>query len=203
MKARGLLLATLLFAGCGSSPPTRFFTLTPVGSSERNSTTSTSPMQVDAVHLPAMLDRKQMVRETGSETLSIDDRDQWGAPLGEMARNVLARDLAARMPHGSIIFPDAPAPASATHLVVNVTSFDEDADGTVRLEGSWSLLRGNTNAPVMTRDVALEDHATVGEPAAQAAAMSKLLGRVADDVARQVAAFPNSSTEAHPNIGCG
>jgi uncharacterized protein len=50
-------------------------------------------MQVDAVHIPAVLDRAEMVRQSGSNGLSISERDRWGAPFGEMARDVLARDL--------------------------------------------------------------------------------------------------------------
>jgi hypothetical protein len=197
MKAQGVaLIATLLLAGCGSSPPTHFFTLAPVASTGRVGTTPPSPVQVDAVHLPAVLDRTQMVRKTGSDTLTIDDRDQWGAPLGELARNVLARDLAARMPQGSVILPNAPAPSSATQLVVNIVRFGEDADGKVRLEGSWALLQGNTNAPLMSREVAFEDQVAPGDSGAQAAAMSKLLGRVADDIAQQVVALPEPSKPA-------
>lgn len=182
ITARRLMctIAALTLAACGTSKPTHFFTLTPVASGAVRSATPSLPIQVDAFHIPPVLDRPELVRESGANALAIDDRDRWGAPLGEMARNVLAEDLMKRLPAGAIILPDAPAPSSVAQLVVNVARFDEGEDGRVRLDATWSLLHGNQ--PLVNRDVALEATVASNDAAAQAAAMSQLLGQLADTI---------------------
>lgn len=176
-----------VFASCGTSPPTHFFTLLPVAPVGNSVASPPFPVQVSAVHIPAVLDRSEMVRQANSNALSIRSEDRWGAPLGEMARNVLAQNLAERLPRGSVILPRAPAPSSAAHLVVNIATFREDADRRVRLNGSWTLLRGTPAEPVLQGNVSFEDQAAGDDAGSQAAAMSKLLGRLADDIASKLA----------------
>src|SRR5579885_655018 len=180
MRALAVILIVCGVAACGSSPPTHFFTLMPVAPAGHVNPAPPFPVQVNAVHIPAVLDRNEMVRETGSNSLSISEQDRWGAPLGEMARNVLARDLAQRMPPGTVIFPEAPAPQSAAHLVVTIEKFGEDPDGRVRLAGSWALMRGQPDKTIVQRDIDLAGKAAGASAAAQAAGMSQLLARLAD-----------------------
>ncbi len=188
MNIRPTLIIALacLLAACGTSPPTRFFTLTTVSPAEHSTATPPFPVQVNAVHIPAVLDRNEMVRQTGSNTLSISDRDRWGAPFGEMARNVLAQDLAERLPQGSVIFPKAPASANAAHLVVTIATFGQDASGQVRLVGSWSLIRGNPPTTIVQRDVNLTGKAAGSDAASQAAGMSDLLAKLADQISSEL-----------------
>lgn len=178
-----VLFAAFALAACGSSKPTHFFALTPIFSRQLATAKPSMSVQVDAFHIPPVLDRSELVHESGANALIIDDRDRWGAPLGEMARNVLAQDLMKRLPQGAVILPDAPAPPSAAHLVVNVAKFDETADRRVKLDATWTLLHGNPATPILSRDVTLECKASGDDAGSQAAAMSQLLGQLADSIA--------------------
>jgi uncharacterized lipoprotein YmbA len=159
-----------------------FYALTPISSDAREAARPALPIQVDAFHIPPVLDRPELVRENGPNGLTINDRERWGAPLGEMARNVLAQDLMERLPAGAVILPDAPAPQSAAQLVVNAVRFEETRDGRVRLDATWSLLHGNPPASLLSREVAFESSASSNDASAQAAAMSQLLGQLADAI---------------------
>jgi uncharacterized lipoprotein YmbA len=184
-----------MLASC-ASPPTHFFTLarvSPVGSSLP---TPPFPIQVNAVHIPAVLDRSEIVRQADSDQLLISGQDRWGAPFGEMVRNILAQDLAERLPQESVILPRAPAPASAAHLVVNIAAFSEDVHRRVRLNASWTLLRGTPAKPVLDGDVNLEDQAAGDDAASQAAAMSRLLGRLADNIVAKLAKWTPANGSA-------
>jgi uncharacterized lipoprotein YmbA len=193
MRALTVILIVCGVAACGSSPPTHSFTLTAVAPAGHVNPAPPFPVQVNAVHIPALLDRTEMVRETGSNGLSISEQDRWGAPLGEMARNVLARDLAKRMPPGTVIFPQAPAPQSAAHLVATIEKFGADPDGRVRLVGSWALIKGQPGKTIVQRDIDLEGKAAGTGAAGQAAGMSELLARLPD----QIAAELNQPSLAH------
>jgi len=175
----------LLLAACRTSPPTHFITLSPVSPVGHAEAAPSPPIQVDLVHLPAVLDRDAVVRQTGANSLSIDDQTRWGAPLGEMTRNVLAEDLARRMPPGAVILPDAPSPPSARHLVVTISVFREESHQLVKLEGSWAVLEGEPPKTVRAHDINLACTAANTSYDTQAAAVSRLLGLLADQIARE------------------
>jgi uncharacterized lipoprotein YmbA len=185
--------ALFAISGCGTSPPTHFFTLTPMAPATRSSSSPYTPVQVDAFRIPSVLDRKEIVRSVDGDMLELDEQDNWGAPLDEMALDVLAQDLMARMPKGSVILPDAPAPPGASHLEVDVATFREGPDRKVRLEGSWTLLKGNPAIPAIHRDVNLSTIASSGDTAAQVTAMSQLLGRLADEIALELQNHPTGT----------
>ncbi len=182
-----LLLACL--AGCASSPKTNFYTLSKIAPTTAAALSIPFPVQLAAVHLPPSLDRRQMIRLSSDNSVEISDTDRWSAALDEMVRNVLSQDLAARLPEGMVILPQAPAPHSTATLVVTIAQFGPDATGRVRLNGSWALLAGGPDTPMIERDVQIDTgHAATAD--ATAAAMSRALGQLASDIA---AALPREA----------
>ena len=113
-------------------------------------------VQLAAVQLPPSLDRRQMVRMTGENRVGISDVDRWSAPLDKMVRNVLSQDLAERLPAGTLVLPEAPAPAGTRLVVVSVAQFGPDAGLRVRLVGNWALVDAASGAPLLERDVRLD-----------------------------------------------
>ncbi len=187
-----------LFLGCASSPPSHFYSLTavaPAGSEQASAASSpgdassaptlpsTPLVRVAAVHIPSSLDREEIVRRGSGNELEINGLDRWGAPLDEMVQRVLTEDLLERLPAGAVVLPSSPAPAWTDRIVVDILQFQSDADGAVVLEGSWSLLEPKSSTPSLIRNIRYSETAS---PAArygdQAAAMSRMLGRLADEI---------------------
>lgn len=187
MRSVAIALIVVL-AGCASSPPTRFYTLDPIMPAGQGPVSTPLTLQVASVHLPAVLDRQEMVRESAPETLQLSDRNRWGAPLGGMMRRVLSQDLAARLPAGAVLGPDASPPAGAKVLVVDVLRFDAGPSGTVALEGSWTLFAAGSDRALLTRPIRLASSSPVRSYHDQAIAMSRLLGRLADQIAESLGA---------------
>ncbi|MGH6993810.1 MAG: PqiC family protein [Caulobacteraceae bacterium] len=183
MRRIAVIASLLALAACGHSPPTRFFTLSPVGPENGPARASNGPIQLDAVHIPAELDRPQMVRQVSANRLEIEEQDRWGAPLGAMMRRTLAQDLLARLPAGAFILPDAPRAGGVRGLVVNILEL-QASDGRVILQASWSLIEEGEARPAVTRDVELSAEAG-GGPAGEASAISKVLGSLADRIAKE------------------
>ncbi len=171
--------------GCRSSPPKRFYVLDAI-SGQASFPGPTAPLQIAQVNIPAALDRQEMVSENAPDALQISDVHRWGAPLADMVQNVLTRDLIGRLPVGKVILPRAGAPAGAYEITVDILEFNADAKGNVVLDGGWSLFRLGSDAPIMGRHVTFDERVAPGDYAAQAQAMSRLLGRLADDIAAQV-----------------
>lgn len=174
-----VLAASLLLCGCGSSPKTHFFVLDPVDGAH---VAEAKPIQVAAVHIPADLDRQEMVSEKSPGQLALSDPDRWGAPFDEMVQRILTQDLARRMSSRNVIFPDEPAPPGTLKVVVDILAFDADPSGQVKFDGSWSLVPQGSDQAVAGRHVQLAS-ASGSDQASQVAAMSKVLGMLADQIA--------------------
>ena len=183
-------LAVVLLAGCGHSPPTHFYTLDPTPPSRSaaapGATAAGVPIQLNAVHIPGALDRPQVVTQLGANRLDVHDFDQWGSPLGEMMRRTLAQDLLSRLPEGEFVLPDAPRPQVVRGLVVNVLQIDASPGGRVTLQASWTLMEAGTTRAALIRNVQLSADAGPGSQGT-AAAISQLLGQLADQIVQVVA----------------
>jgi len=177
-----LLLVTLL-AGCRSSPPKHFYVLDPIPAQERSTAATGTVVQVAAVNIPGSLDRQEMVREGANGSLQISDINRWGAPLADMTQNVLTRDLTARLPAGAVLPPRTNAPPGTLEITVDLLQFGRDATGNVVLDGGWALYHLGSDTPVMNRQVKLSEGGST-DYASQVQAMSRLLGRMADDIVR-------------------
>ena len=186
LRAAILGLFALALASCGSSPKTHYFTLAAAPGTQTTAAIA-APVTVAAVHVPPSLDRREMMRRTGANTVDIDEQDRWTAPLGEMTRRVLSRDLATRLPPGKLVPPDAPAPPHVAQITVSIADFGPDGTGKVRLDGSWSLLEGGQGKLVLRRDIALAIDSAAAGGSGEAAAMSQLLGQLADRIAEALA----------------
>ena len=181
-----LALLILTLSACASSPPTRYFALDPVasGAGPAQGGGMGTPVKIDAVHIPPALDRDSIVRGESDNQLRISSEDRWAGDLGEMIRRVLTQDLAARLPSGMVIAPESPAPPSARGVVVDIMTFQPQA-GEVVLDADWTLLQGTQSNAVLRRSVHLTTPAA-SSAQSQAAAMSTLLGQMADAIASQM-----------------
>lgn len=188
-----LVLALLTLAACASSPPTRYFALDPVAPAGGPRTVAGEPVKIDAVHIPPALDRNSLVRGESDNQLNISSQDRWAGDLGEMTRRVLTQNLASRLPSGMVIAPESPAPPSARGVVVDILTFQPQGAGEVVLDADWTLLEGTQSNPVLRRSVHLT---TTGAASAQgeAAAMSSLLGQLADGMAADIGTASHSAS---------
>ncbi|MEX3984895.1 membrane integrity-associated transporter subunit PqiC [Paraburkholderia sp. EG287A] len=174
-------------AGCGHSPPTRYVTLNATPAQAPLATAAMAPVQLSAVHIPAVLDRPEVVTHVAPNRLAVDDNDRWGAPLAQMMRSTLAQDLLPRLPAGAFVFPDAPAPAGTRTLVVTVLDCNASAGGTLTLQVAWTLLAGQPARTTLSQQAALSAPVEGHDATAQAAALSRVLGELADRIAASIA----------------
>ena len=195
MKPTFTLICALgsTLAACAGAP-TRIHTLDAVAPANPPGLSAAGSFRVDAVHVPPAFDRPELIRRTDAYTLTLSDTDRWAAPLGELIRRTLTQDLSARLPAGAVIFPDAPKPAAARGLVVDILSISPSASG-VDMEVSWTWItaKGASAAPGSPATLAssvlapssahLSAPASGQGPAAIAPELSGLLASLADRIA--------------------
>jgi uncharacterized protein len=190
MKTVALLLTSLLLGGCASSPPVHFFVLDPIAPASGVSKPAGPAVQIASVHLPATLDRQQIVREVAPNQLSVDDQNRWGAPLPDMARRILSQDLTSRLAPGRLVLAEQPAPAGTSAISVDIVEFDLGASGSVVLDGTWSIVASGADVAAASYRFRLSRPAVRGDYADQARVMSVLLGELADSIAQALPAAP-------------
>jgi uncharacterized lipoprotein YmbA len=185
------ILGATIVAGCAGAN-LRFYTLDALPPQSALAAYYGPPLQVDAVHIPAVLDRVELVQEIGDDEVKVSENDHWAAPLGELMRRALTQDLAARLPVGAVIFPDAPKAGGADGLVIDILAISKGG-GQVVMDVSWTVIshaisaQGRPATLTRRRTVRLNAPSTGVGIGANAANVSALLGQLADAVVRDFA----------------
>jgi uncharacterized lipoprotein YmbA len=185
MRRYKVPLLALMLCGCAGAP-TRFYTLQPTTPAAQGRAVYTGPpVRVDAVHIPASLDRPELVRDDGGDRFTVSDNDHWAAPVGELLRRVITQDLAAVLPTDKVIFPDAPKLPGSQGLVVDILSITPSAEGVV-MQASWTLLPAPRGAEARQRAVRLTVPSAGIGVRGDAAELSALAGQLAAAIARDL-----------------
>jgi hypothetical protein len=188
-----LVALAVPLGGCGHSPPTRFFTLAAVRPDGARGTFAGAPLQVRAVHIPAVLDRPERVVGRSAQQLDIIQTQQWAGPLDDMIRRALTQDLSAQLPPGMVVSASVPAPPGTRAVVIDIQEFQPEAGGNVVLDASWVLLGGaqNTQGTQGGARGSRRWQLRAGSAAdAQVGAMSALLERLAEAIAASARSAP-------------
>ncbi len=172
------LLAALGLCGCASPDPTYYTLATVPGPAQ---TGGPPTIEVRRPGLAAYLDRTDIVRRGDDYRLVIASGEQWGEPLDNLIGRVLAEDLTDRLPGSTVFSDDAISPHEAV-VNVDVERFEADAKGTVTLLVQIAVQRG-PNQPPAARSLRLTAPTRSSATPDMVAAMSGLLGQLADAIA--------------------
>lgn len=188
MKRFATLTLLLVLAGCASAPPITYLQLAPVSGPVVRASRTGMPITVAEVEMPPAIDRLGLTRETGASTLSVDPNASWAAPLDGMATQVLAENLASRLPGTKVLMPGEVIPSGARRIVrVDVLRFlpiAASGSAHVVLDADWQIVTSRGGIEHSGRE-------QIGLPsapgaAAEAAAMSQALGELADRIATAI-----------------
>ena len=199
-------LACLLVA-CAAAPPVRFHSLLPLDAPEREATAGAGfVVTLAPVSVPPQVDQPQWLLRAGDGTLMLLERERWASPLrSELRAALLDRWLshwgAAESPPApqagaaSAASATTPAAFAGWRVVVDVTRFESLPGREVRLDSRWSARPGQAGASsVNCRSLIRE---SVGEGTlALADGHRRALTRLADDVARHLAALQRGESPA-------
>ncbi|MGZ5121144.1 MAG: PqiC family protein, partial [Burkholderiales bacterium] len=88
-----LCALTVVAAGCASTPPAHFYTLS--ATATRSSTSSSVSVAVGPVSVPAVVDRPEIIISTGDNEVQLDEFNRWASPLQDNLARVIAENLVA------------------------------------------------------------------------------------------------------------
>ncbi len=202
----GLLLAAVGCMDLGPKPdPTNHYVLSPAtglgavepaatpagGEAVAGPTTADPTVGIGPVRLPAYLDRSQIVRRRAPNRLDVSVHERWAEPLSTGFVRVLRQDLAACLPGRTIL--EHPWPARdrpALQVEVDVIRFEATREGSSALEARWTVRRLDPGATPVSRVAKLEEKVAGEGVEAEVAALSRLIGVLAADIAGELVGVP-------------
>jgi len=178
------VVATLL-AGCASTKPSQFYTLSP-SAMPAIATSSDISVSVGPVSIPAVVDRPQIVLRTGENQVSIAEYDRWASPLkGDIAR-VVAENLVSMLGTPQVsVFPQSIAADASHRVVINVLRFDSEPGKMATLDALWSV-SSRKNGQDRSGRTTITEPTQGGGYAELVAAHSCTLGRLSGDIAAAI-----------------
>jgi uncharacterized lipoprotein YmbA len=192
--ASTLVALALASTGCfGSSPPSRFFLLSPSpeGAAAMASMGQEGALGVLPSRIAAYLDRPQIVTFRGDNSVDLDEFNRWAEPLGAGVSRVLAQDLSAMLPAWRVMpQPWDPTVPLRARLVVEVTALGWNHLGEARLEANWALLTATGELAAARGRVVLRRQVSGTGTDAAVAATSLLVTELARDIAVAVRGLP-------------
>jgi uncharacterized lipoprotein YmbA len=206
--------AVLALAGCASSPPSHFYTLT--GSAAASSTPAApaargTPLfiEVPPASLPAQLQRPQLVLNSGPGQVDIRELRRWSQPLGDEIGQAVSEDVTRALPALDVYGAARPQGQTVYRIALNVQRFDSVLGQRAAIDTIWSITRVPPPAPLgmQAAGLTLTCHSAASVPlAAQddgfealVAGHRQALGAVAQQIEAGLASMarlPGNSTAA-------
>jgi uncharacterized lipoprotein YmbA len=149
-----LLSIMLLLNGCGTTPPSKFYTLEAMSGSETTQTTtekqSNLHIGIGPVQFAEYLQRSQIVTRTNSAEVSLAETHRWAEPLNNNFSRILAENLSILIGTDKIsLHPSRNWSDIDYQVVINVWQFDASKQGKVTLVANWSI-RGKGGSELLT-----------------------------------------------------
>ena len=141
-----VLVMTLLGA-CGTSAPTRFYTLqTTENISVAPGSSARLTIAVGPFRFAEYLDRTQIVSRRDDSQLEIAEFDRWASPLPATFQRTIAANLATALDSDRVLeYPTSMPLVSGYRVSGRVSRFDTDSAGRAVLEVQWGIRDSDGN----------------------------------------------------------
>lgn len=179
-----LCILTALLAGCASTKPSQFYTLSP-SAAPAVTTPANYAVSVGPVSIPAVVDRPQIVVKTGQNQVFIEEYERWASPLKSDIARVIAENLALMLGTPQVtVFPQSTAEDASYRVVINILHFESEPGRAAILDALWTVNSRKEGQSRMGRTTITEP--TQGGYADLASAHSRALERLSSRIATAI-----------------
>jgi uncharacterized lipoprotein YmbA len=180
------LPAIIGFAGCGSSPPIHYYTLSAeapadaglAGKNERHIT-------VGPVTLPDVIERPQLVLRATPNRVTLIEEHQWAEPLQSEIPRVIAENLSRLLGTKQVsVYPQSAGDQAEYRILVDVQQFESALGSRASIETFWTIRKNFQGDPsVKSGRSSVEEPVNGSSYEALAVAHSRGLVRISRDIA--------------------
>ncbi len=185
MRPLLILCLLLLLVGC-STPPSRFYVLTPVApdASPKPTTSPGIGVVVGPVSLPEYLLRPQIALRNEANEIQFQEFHRWAEPLHGNFSRVLAENLSRLLHSARVVrYPGYRAGDLPYQVVVDVTRLDVGKGRPVTLVARWRILDRHDRKPLYDGRSTIQEPVEGNAPQAIVAAQSRALAQLSREIA--------------------
>ena len=188
MAAAFLLLAT---GGCGNSPPSDFYVLTPMPQGQPTPARDEAlVIGVGPVDIPDYLNRAQIVTRAGPNRLDVDEFNRWGGSLVSNLAGVIAQNLSVLLGTDDVHVIPANEPLTPRfRIIVSVARLDGALGEDVVLDARWIVTGPRVREQVESGRTVAREATNEGGYEAYVAAQSRAVEKLSRDIAADIAAL--------------
>jgi uncharacterized lipoprotein YmbA len=142
-----LLAILLVLTGCGSSPPVRYYSLTPQpAETGTRQSAGVADVVFGPVALAAYLDRPEIVTRVADEELRFSEVHRWSGRLREDIVISGTNTLRELLPGATFVADSNPGASAARYRAdVVVSRLDGHPSGELVLDASWAVIKQPEN----------------------------------------------------------
>ncbi|WP_281184429.1 membrane integrity-associated transporter subunit PqiC [Trichlorobacter lovleyi] len=150
------LTGLLVLAGCGRSPRTTFYTLTPLVAEMTTPRVTGPSIAIASVTLPELVDRPQLVVPDAGTRVAILESHRWAEPLKSAIPRLLADNISRLMNSDRVsAYPQHAANSADYRLFVDLQRFELTGNAVV-VDALWEIRSAKDTRPVTGRSKMVE-----------------------------------------------
>ncbi len=200
-----MVAAPLIVAGCGTSPPSKFYALNAVktqqSAAQATSAARSVLLSVGPIRIPDYLDRPQIVTHTAQNELTINEFERWGGSLREDIDRVVTEDLSALLASEDVAVVSWRSTGPGGYkLPIALNRFDAVLGGSVQLKATWGVSSVDGMKIIFMSESAISQPVNGTSYSAIVAAMSQALGTMSQEIAAGVKSLLAAGTIKAVNI---
>jgi uncharacterized lipoprotein YmbA len=186
----GFLVMVLL--GCASTPPTRFFVLSPVSGFEKMGTREGErcfAIGIGPVKIPEYLNQPEIVTRITQNEVRLDEFAEWAEPLEDNISRTLAENLSSLLCIRTIaIFPWRGQTPIDYRIDVHVIQMDGILGESASLDVAWSITDGTDRkkSPLLTKRSTYKESTGGGDYGAFVSAQSRNLASLSREISETI-----------------
>ncbi len=189
------VLAGSVLTACGSSPPSKFYTLSGIGSTTGITPVPAIPVFIEMlpVSVSESLSRPQIVLRTARSQVDIREQDRWASSFNVELRDALAAGIVGKSGATDVTRGGRPADANTYRIAIDLQQFDAVVGQEVRTVFGWTITRSDGTQRVVCKMTVNE---SVNQDSVDAVvdSVQRVVGRVATVIAGNVTALDGGQT---------
>jgi uncharacterized protein len=190
----GNIIVALLLTACGTSPPAKFYTLTPLPIQLQTEKVVMNEkikfIAIGPIEIPEYLDRIEIVTRAEENRLMISEFDLWGGSIKTDISRVLIENIGSFLNgDGIAVFAWKTNMTESYRVPVVFSRFDANAGGNMILKAQWSVLDKEGKAFLSFREINVTKPVKGSSYSSIVVAMSESLGDLSKAIAESIASI--------------
>ncbi|MBN1547335.1 MAG: membrane integrity-associated transporter subunit PqiC [Syntrophaceae bacterium] len=188
IKSTLFAILFMLLAGCVTTEPARFYTLTPMIGPDSEALLETTVQEVGLgvgpVSIPDYLDRRQIVTYSNQNRLKIAEFDRWGGSVKDDVLRVLSENLSNLLSTDRVfLYPWRGSAPIDYQIEVEIIQLNGQLGGDILLTARWTIIGGKDRKALVIKRSRFTESAGAQGYEAMVEAQSRALGHLSRDIA--------------------